>query len=87
MLIDCPDIRPSLPEHQRHVYMIGQKALEEEMAALGLVWHGGTVSSRPSTKVQLSTKTLNHRQLRDFVGSRRKHTNATTRFFRHKTKT
>lgn len=35
---------PSLPEHQRHVYVIGQKALEEEMAALDLVWHGGTVS-------------------------------------------
>ena len=39
---------PSLPEHQRHVYVIGQSALEEELAALGLTWHGGTVGYRIS---------------------------------------
>lgn len=32
--------------------MIGQKALEEEMAALGLGWHGGTVSIRSTTEIE-----------------------------------
>lgn len=37
--------RPSLPEDKRNIYLIGQKAIEEEMQEIGLVWHGGTVSN------------------------------------------
>ena len=33
---------PSLPEERRGIYLIGQKALEEELAELGLKWTGGT---------------------------------------------
>jgi hypothetical protein len=42
---DILECRPSLPEHRRNVYVIGQKAIEDELAELGLEWHGGTVRS------------------------------------------
>jgi hypothetical protein len=35
--------RPTLPKDKREVYLIGQKALAEELEELGLTYHGGLV--------------------------------------------
>jgi len=36
------DLLPSLPEHRRGIFVIGQKGLEEELASEKLTWQGGT---------------------------------------------
>ena len=83
-MLPARDCSPTLPEDRRGIYLIGQRALEQELEELDLPFSGGTVCSFFHDN---HDKTTRVRSLSLCIGARRLETHASTGLYDYPTKT